>query len=96
MNISRPAFVIVPSPSGKVFTWRMTADTWTTEYQSLQTFDSEKAALDASKSFAKTWDSAATKIEQGGKRVNMLDMLTQNGVLKSRPKLDDSFSKFKA
>ena len=96
-SISRLTVSIVVSPSGKKFGVNITADSWQDNYQLIESFDSAEKANEVGESFAKVWEQEATLIESGEiPRTNMLKELTANGVLKSKPKLRDSFAQFRS
>ena len=73
MKVSRPTTTIVSSPSGRKFTWEMTARGWSNEYQLCESFDTEALAKKSAKEFCKTWDTEATKMENGGRRIDMFN-----------------------
>jgi hypothetical protein len=95
MNITRPTFTLATSPSGRKFTWNMTADSWVNEYQWTGTFDSGDEATAHYTEFATTYDSEATRIETSGKHEDMLGMLKDQGMLRGKKKLTDAFAKFR-
>ena len=94
MYISRPTFEIVTSPSGKKFTWRATAESWTNEYQLRELFDTKADANKAIKRAAKDFETEARVIEAGGPRHIIFETLTKHGITRSRPKLTGSLRTF--
>ena len=93
MQVSRPVVTVVPSPSGKVFTYRVEADSWITEYQARARFDSKAKAAKAAKAFEAMFDTEATAMETGNiNRYHIMRSLVEHDVFTARRKVSNTFA----
>ena len=94
--VNRPVFTMTVSPSGNKHSWTMTNSNWSNEYATTQTFNSDVDAQANADTFANAWDVTAKRIEAGTLRCDMIGMLKDQGIIKSRVKLIDAFAEFGA
>jgi hypothetical protein len=92
MKVSRPIVTIVPSPSGKRFTFRASHPNWVKEWQWLEHFDSEAKCKIEAKQFEKDFDNMAKDMESGKiPQQQILVMLRDHGKVRSRDVLNQHF-----
>ena len=92
MNITRPTITIIPSPSGKVFSYLATNEEWLTEYLATARFNSERDARKNGKQFVHDFDKEARAIESKARvPYHIMSALVKHGLFRSRPKLSANF-----
>ena len=93
MQISRPVIAIIPSPSGRIFTYGVSSASWEVEYQSVRRFESEADAKVAGKKFGKEFDTEASKMEASEiNRYHIMGTLTENGLFRAKRKVSSTFA----
>ena len=89
ITIERPLVTIVTSPSGKSFSYNVTADHWELEWQRDTKFSSKKACTNAMAKFETRFDKLASEIENKERGAfGIMKWYGSHGLFKSRKKMD--------